>query len=278
MAIKEIIDLYKTYPIVFWSLALPVCFLIGMLSGIYVEASMSVSKDIPYLSSIHSPAKEKPKEVGKFKKEKTEAQVNEEKAIAKLKEEKDKIVFLISSSKIAIGHWKEYHNGSIDAARQRQKAHELIMENNQFFQSVDQAVLNVTWKIWLQYFYAYQQFICADLDSNNQCIKDAIRQINLIESYDRTKLRPQDLRWLRSQKIFTYLALLKAHVYAVKLKLEPTALNKMFAIEALKALGGQRSLVGNKYNQDRILKPVYDFAFPKSLLSPDSMGDNDKSK
>ncbi|MFT4925127.1 MAG: hypothetical protein ACI8WB_001217 [Phenylobacterium sp.] len=218
------------------------------LGVVHLEYSMSVSKHLPYYEEAYT-----------------------------LKEEKQKAIHFVDGSKTAIINWKGYYYGSLDADRYRQKARELVVSNSKSFEGIDLLVLSTTWKIWTRYFLAYQKFICADINRNVRCASKGLENVKLVEEYDVTKISTDGTEWLRSQGIFNNLKLLKAHLSAIQFNLDPSVTNKELAIEMLKELGGQRSLMDQRFHQDRILKPIYELTYTENLASSELTNSADKS-
>jgi hypothetical protein len=160
-----------------------------------------------------------------------------------------------------------FHENGTGAKDHRIKAQKNLDDLIVLYKGVDQKVIGRAYKIYAQYYYLYLQFICIDLDGKQSCMDEAVKTISEIEilqvDFEVNPLKTKQLQWLSGFGLSSKLKILKAQVYALKLNSDVNSTETQnLAIEALKEIGGEKSLKDKGADTDRILKYVYSLAFP----------------
>jgi hypothetical protein len=191
--------------------------------------------------------------------------------LAKTQSKQNALNFVQSAQK-AITSWKKYHAFPPQNESKALEISQLSLNTKELFSTsfilhrlVDLDKLTVTWKIYVLYFDAYIQFMCADMDKRQSCSDNAVNSIVMIEKQNMENLKKAEVQWLANEGILTHLKLLKAYIYAQQFSMDrQSAKKKQSAIDALNGIGIQSLLIGGQFNDDRILKPIYDLAFPNN--------------
>ncbi len=160
----------------------------------------------------------------------------------------------VNGAKNIIYAWSVYHanTNSIYNLRKIRDAESYSL----IFKYIEYEKLDESWRVYAMYYYAYLQFICADLKESQSCLTNAQTSIEKLHFASQKALPEHARMFLVQNRMIENIEVLQAYSDALAYKLMPSERLMLKAIDSLNKLGGIRSLEDRDVKSDRLLGPV----------------------
>ena len=145
---------------------------------------------------------------------------------------------------------------------------EALKKSKTAYENVNHDSLDFSWSMYLRYYNAYRNMICAHVKSNGieaeNCIKEAERELrNIKNGISDLNLTSEQKAWVKG-KFGTDVQQLELFIVAVYFRMDPSAImTQRWAKDTFDQFGKTKELIAWGMAEDRLICPVLMSIYPE---------------